>query len=219
MSKLLSRIDGPGSLSSGEGSEAAWAAHEFLTGLDGPIANLALQHGPIDFTLPSHDTIPADHVGLLTLSIIGQMISVKAAIAIYGRLGEMLGGRIDPEGLADATEDHLRAVGLSYAKAKTVRELGTELATGRFSFEAIATMSDDDAQARLVALRGIGPWSAQMFLLRSMGRPDIFPAGDLGLRRSIQLIDTLNRMPSVPDAARRYAFRGCRSDWPGSCLA
>ena len=73
-------------------------------------------------------------------------------------------------------------------------------------------MSDEDVQARLVALRGIGEWSAQMFLLRSMRRPDVFPAGDLGLRRGIESLDGRTAMPSIREAAARaQAWKPFRS--------
>ena len=184
----------------------------FLAGLDDPIAALAREHGPVDFTLPSHGRVPADPVGRLTLSIVGQLISVKAALAVYARLEALLGGRIDPVRLIGTDDSALRGVGLSYAKARAVRELAIELTTGRFSFDELATLDDGKAEARLLALRGVGQWSAQMFLLRSMGRPDVFPAGDLGLRRGIETIDERSALPSIGQAAERaLAWRPYRS--------
>ena len=190
----------------------AEAAQAFLATLDDPIARLAREHGPVDFQLASHGVVLPDHLERLTLSIVGQLISVQAALAIFGRLRESLGGRIDATMLANTDEETLRLVGLSGAKARAVRELGVELASGRLSFDAIAAMSDEQAEARLVALRGIGAWSAQMFLLRALGRPDVFPAGDLGLRRGIESLYALREMPSIPDAAERaLAWRPYRS--------
>jgi len=179
------------------------SAQAFLAGLDDPLARLARHHGAVDFTLPSHGVVLPDHLERLTLSIVGQLISVKAALVIFGRLRELLGGRIDAEQLANTDEAALRLVGLSSAKAQSLRALGAEVAAGRLSFEELATLSDAEAKSRLVALRGIGTWSAQMFLLRSMGRPDVFPAGDLGLRRGIELLYALREMPSIPAAAER----------------
>jgi DNA-3-methyladenine glycosylase II len=190
----------------------AEAAQAFLATLDDPIARLAREHGPVDFQLASHGVVLPDHLERLTLSIVGQLISVQAALAIFGRLRESLGGRIDATRLANTDEETLRLVGLSGAKARAVRELGVELASGRLSFDEIAAMSDEQAEARLVALRGIGAWSAQMFLLRALGRPDVFPAGDLGLRRGIESLYALREMPSIPDAAQRaLAWRPYRS--------
>jgi DNA-3-methyladenine glycosylase II len=178
-------------------------AQQFLAGLDDPIATLARDYGIVEAALPSHGVVLKDHLGRLTLSIVGQQISVKAALAIFGRLSELLGGSIDAEALAAADEDALRAVGLSRAKARAVRELGIQVSTGRFDFAELEALSDEDAEARLVSLRGIGPWSAQMFLLRSMGRPDVFPAGDIGLRRGIEMLDGLDQMPAIAEAAER----------------
>ena len=183
-----------------------------LAALDDPIARLAREHGPVDFTVPSHGLVLPDHLERLTLGIVGQLISTRAALVIFGRLRESLAGRIDAAGLAGLDEVALRSVGLSGAKARAIHELGVELASGRLSFDELETMSDEQAEARLVALRGIGAWSAQMFLLRSMGRPDVFPAGDLGLRRGIESLYALPGMPSIPQAAERaLAWRPYRS--------
>src|SRR5579864_2265715 len=110
-------------------------ARAFLAGLDDPIAALAREHGPVDFTMPSHGRVPADPFGRLTLSIIGQLISVQAALAVFDRLEALLGGRIDAARLVEADESQLRRIGLSYAKARAVRELAIELTAGRFSFD------------------------------------------------------------------------------------
>ncbi len=187
-------------------------AHTFLAGLDDPIARLAREHGRVDFMLPSHGLVLPDHLERLTLSIVGQVISVKAALVIFERLRELLGGRIDAQRLAQIDVTALRLVGLSTAKARALQELGAEVATGRLNFVELATLSDAEAEARLAALRGVGTWSAQMFLLRSMGRPDVFPAGDLGLRRGIERLYALREMPSIPAAAERaVAWRPYRS--------
>jgi DNA-3-methyladenine glycosylase II len=192
--------------------DQAGQAQTLLAALNDPIARLAREHGPVDFTLPSHGLVLHDPLERLTLGIVGQLISVRAALAIFGRLQESLGGRIDAAALAATDETALRSVGLSGAKARAVQTLGSEVASGRLSFEALATMDDDQVEARLVALRGIGTWSAQMFLLRSMGRPDVFPAGDLGLRRGIESLYALREIPSIAEAAERaLAWRPYRS--------
>ena len=190
----------------------ASAAQAFLAALDDPIAKLAREHGPVDFTLPSHGLVLPDHLERLTLSIVGQLISVRAALAVFARLRESLGGHIEATALAQVDEAVLRSAGLSGAKARAVHELGVEVAAGRFSFAELETLDDEQAEAKLVALRGIGSWSAQMFLLRSMGRPDVFPAGDLGLRRGIESLYGLPEIPAIADAASRaLAWRPYRS--------
>ncbi len=184
-------------------SARALAAYEFLASREDPIAELARAHGPVDFTLPSYGARLPDHLARLTLSIVGQVISVRAALRIHGLLTERLGGAVTAEALAQADEVDLRAAGITLAKAKSLRSLGAELVAGSFSFDELEQMTDAQAEARLNKLRGIGPWSAQMFLLRSLGRPDVFPAGDLGLRRGIELLDSLPAIPSVAQAAAR----------------
>ncbi len=187
------------------GGPEAWAvaAHELLSSLQDPISELARADGPVDFTLPSYGTAPPDHLGRLTLSIVGQVISARAAIRIFGVLTERLGGAVTAEALAQAEESDLRAMGLTQVKARALHELGAELVEGRFSFDELEQMTDTEAEARLITLRGVGPWSAQMFLLRSLGRPDVFPAGDLGLRRGIELLDALPAIPTVGEAVKR----------------
>jgi DNA-3-methyladenine glycosylase II len=193
-------------------TDEADAAQAFLAALADPLARLAREHGTVDFSLPSHGLVLRDPLERLTLGIVGQLISVKAALAIFGRLQQSLGGRIDAARLAASDETALRAVGLSGAKARAVRALGIEVASGRLDFDQLVTLDDDEVEARLVALRGIGVWSAQMFLLRAMARPDVFPAGDLGLRRGIESLYALHAMPTIPEAAERaLAWRPYRS--------
>jgi DNA-3-methyladenine glycosylase II len=195
-----------------ERQDEAAAAQAFLAALDDPLARLAREHGRVDFTYPSHDLVLPDHLERLTLGIVGQLISVRAALVIFGRVRDLLGGQISAAALTATDEVALRAAGLSGAKARAVQSLGAEVASGRLNFEELAQLDDEQAEARLVALRGIGAWSAQMFLLRALGRPDVFPAGDLGLRRGIETLYALPGMPSIPETAERaLAWRPYRS--------
>ena len=118
----------------------------------------------------------ADRLGGLALHITAQQISVVAALAIWGRFLTLLGGRVRAPALAAATDEELRGVGMSGAKSRALRELGAAVVAGDFDPDGLDHLDDDEAQARLVALRGIGPWSAQMFLLHELRRPDVFPA-------------------------------------------
>ncbi len=131
---------------------------------------------------------------------------------MFTRLRDALGGEITAAGLAGMTPHSLRAIGFSYPKARAVLELAATVAAGDLRFADLQRLSDDEVLAHLVALRGIGPWSAQVFMLRTMRRPDVFPAGDMGLRRALVRLDGLIELPGVADAAQRaLAWRPYRS--------
>jgi DNA-3-methyladenine glycosylase II len=188
------------------------AAHRHLTGLDDPIAALAAAHGPIDAYRPTTATGLTDPLSALALAVTGQQISRTAAMAIFGRLKALLGGTVDGAGLAAASEDELRGVGLSRAKARALQGLGERIVAGAFDVAVLAGLDDDEATRRLVALPGIGPWSAEVFLLRQMRRPDVFPGGDVALRRGLVLLDALEELPPPKWAAgRALAWRPFRS--------
>jgi DNA-3-methyladenine glycosylase II len=195
-----------------EGRAEQQAAQAFLAGLNDPIAQLARDHGVVQAWLPTHHVSTQDRFGRLVLTIVGQSISVKAATAIYTRLDDLLDHDITPARLAAAGEDTLRRIGLSYAKARAMRELALKVEDAEFDLGELDVLPDDQVQARLVSLRGIGPWSAQMFLLRTLERPDIFPAADVGLRHAIRLLDGLDEIPKIKPAEQRaLAWRPWRS--------
>jgi DNA-3-methyladenine glycosylase II len=180
-------------------------AHVYLTGLDDPIAALVHEQGIIQVA-HSNAALGADgYLGWLVFNIVSQQISVAAARAIYGRLTKLIGEHMDPVKLADASQRDLRSAGLSSAKARAVQEMGAAVSGGNFAPDALDDMSDEQAMATLVALRGIGPWSAQMFLMHTLQRADIFPGGDSGLRRAIARIDQLAVAPTIPEAEARAA--------------
>ena len=176
------------------------AAHAHLLAAGGPMAALVAEHGPVDPYV--WDGIPleaGDRLGGLALHITAQQISVVAALAIWGRFLTLLGGRVRAPALAAATDEELRGVGMSGAKSRALRELGAAVVAGDFDPDGLAHLDDDEAQARLVELRGIGPWSAQMFLLHELRRPDVFPAGDVGLRTALGRLEGLATPPTQPE--------------------
>jgi DNA-3-methyladenine glycosylase II len=176
------------------------AAHAHLLAAGGAMATLAAEHGPVDPYV--WDGIPleaGDRLGGLALHITAQQISVVAALAIWGRFLTLLGGRVRAPALATATDEELRGVGMSGAKSRALRELGAAVVAGDFDPDGLDHLDDDEAQARLVELRGIGPWSAQMFLLHELRRPDVFPAGDVGLRTALGRLEGLATPPTQPE--------------------
>jgi DNA-3-methyladenine glycosylase II len=143
---------------------------------------------------------PADRYGALVRAIVGQQLSTKAARSIYERLTERYGGRTPTPAqvLADDPEELRQAAGLSRAKTTYLRSLAEHVASGDLELEHLDELSDEDVIAELVAVKGIGLWSAQMFLMFQLERPDVLPVGDLGIRRAIQ---RWWELAELPDAA------------------
>ena len=141
---------------------------------------------------------PTDHYGTLIRAIVGQQLSTKAAGAIYGRLLERFGGRPPtPDEVLAADPDQLRAaVGLSHAKVRYLRSLAEHVLDGSLELDRLQDMSDEDVMAELVAIKGIGEWSAHMFLMIHLHRPDVLPVGDLGIRRAVMIRYALDKLPA-----------------------
>ena len=132
----------------------------------------------------------------LARAIVGQQIATRAAAAIFERLQTLIGERDPALAIAEASDEELRAVGLSANKAASLRDLAARTLDGRLELNRLDDLSDDDARAQLTAVRGIGAWTADMFLLGQLGRSDILPAGDLGIRYAVKAAYGLDRVPS-----------------------
>ena len=145
-------------------------------------------------------TRPIDHYGALVRSIVGQQLSTRSARAIYTRLTDRFGGRTPTpvEVLEDDPDELRQAVGLSHAKVAYLRSLAEHVLDGSLDLDHLDQLPDKDVIAALTSVRGIGPWSAHMFLIFRLGRPDVLPVGDLGIRRALMLHYGL---PKLPDAA------------------
>ncbi|MEO8437112.1 MAG: DNA-3-methyladenine glycosylase 2 family protein [Chloroflexota bacterium] len=137
-----------------------------------------------------------DHFGALARGIAGQQISTSAASAIFGRLQALIGDRDPATAIAGAPDAEFRTVGLSRAKVASLRDLAARTLDGRLQLDRVDELSDDEARSQLTAVRGIGPWTADMFLLGQLGRSDVLPAGDLGIRRAVQAAYGLDHLPS-----------------------
>jgi DNA-3-methyladenine glycosylase II len=130
---------------------------------------------------------PLDAFGTLIFQVIGQQLSVAATRTILGRLEQRFGGHLpSPAELLAADPQVLRASGLSNRKGATLRALAERFVDGRLSDEALSRMTDDEVEAALTEVPGIGPWTARGFLLVALDRPDVFLSGDLALRRAVQ---------------------------------
>ncbi len=140
---------------------------------------------------------PADAYGALVRSIVGQQLSTKAAATIYGRLTGLYDGTTPtPEELIDTDPDALRAVGLSRAKASYLRSLAEHVVSGELELDRLTELPDDEVAAQLTAVKGLGQWTAHMFLIFHLRRPDVLPVGDLGVRRAVELAYGLEGLPA-----------------------
>ena len=147
---------------------------------------------------------PAGFPGLLQ-SIVGQQISNQAAAAIWGRV-HALPGALEPSGLLGLTDEMLRLAGLSRPKIVHARALAEAFLDGRLDPAAIARMDDEAAITTIAGVRGLGRWTAEIYLLFSLGRQDVFPAGDLALSASAAHLHGLPARPN-PSVLRAMAER------------
>jgi len=130
---------------------------------------------------------PLDAFGTLIFQVLGQQLSVAATRAILSRLMENFGGRLpSPAELLGADAQVLRGSGMSARKVATLRAIAERFVDGRLSEEVLAEMSDDEVEAALTEVPGVGPWTAHGFLLIALNRPDVFLPGDVALRRAVQ---------------------------------
>jgi len=131
----------------------------------------------------------------LLRTIVGQQLSIKAAATIWSRL-EAAVEPLGPARLLEFSDDELRALGLSRQKVIYGRALAEDVMSGRVDLSGIAVLDDGDAIAELVKLKGIGRWTAEVYLLFALGRPDVFPADDLALMVAAQRVKRLDERPN-----------------------
>ncbi len=138
----------------------------------------------------------SDHYGQLARSIVGQQLSVKAARSIWGRVLDLFGGKMpQPEQLIKIDDEKLRACGLSGAKVIYVKDLARHIIDGRLDLKHVSTMPNEQLIEQLTAVKGIGEWSAHMFMIFGLGRLDVLPVGDLGVRKAIMNVYKLKELP------------------------
>jgi DNA-3-methyladenine glycosylase II len=144
---------------------------------------------------------PDGPFGALVRAIVYQQLAGRAAAAIHGRVRALVPGPLTPESLLAVPEEALRAAGLSAAKTASVRDLAAKAAAGDLAFTNLGRITDDEIVARLSAVRGIGRWTAEMFLLFELRRPDVWPTGDLGVREGWRLVHGLDVQPTPAELA------------------
>jgi DNA-3-methyladenine glycosylase II len=142
-----------------------------------------------------------DAFSVLVYSIIGQQISGYAARAIAGRLTDRYGGRMPtPEQLLAEDPASLKEVGLSRMKVEYLRSLAEQIISGKLQVDRLQALSDDEVRTQIMASKGLGRWTADMFLLINLERPDVLPVGDLGIRSAIQRLYRLDHLPTPNEA-------------------
>ena len=199
---------------------AAPDALEHLRAADPVLRAIIDRYGP-DGLGDRREGGQTEHYGALVRSIVGQQLSIKAAAAIYRRLAERFGGRAPTpqEVLADDPEELRAAAGLSHAKVAFLRSLAEHVLDGSLELEKLDQLPDEEVVAELTAVKGIGVWSAQMFLMFHLDRPDVLAVGDLGIRKAMMVAYGLDSLPLAPTMEqiaapwRPYRTLACRYLW------
>jgi DNA-3-methyladenine glycosylase II len=199
--------------------EVSDEALEHLSRSDDVMAALIEEHGPLDLE-ERRSGRPADAYGALLRSIVGQQLSVKAARSIYGRLTDMFGGSTPtPKELLAADPEEVRSVGLSRPKVSYIRSLAQHVEDGDLRLGSLDDLGDDEVIAELTAVKGLGEWTAHMFLMFHLRRPDVLAVGDLGVRRAVERLYGLEGLPDAEtlerlgDRWRPYRTLACLYLW------
>ena len=173
------------------------AAREELAAADPAMAKLIEQLGERSAAQRRRGQPKPDAYGALLRTIVGQQLSAKAARTIYERVLDLYGGKTpSPDQILATSESDLRGAGLSGRKVEYIRDLAAHVKSGELELDRLGELSDEEVIEEIVAVRGLGRWSAEMFLIFHLERPDVISGGDLGIRRAIQLTLGLDEMPT-----------------------
>ena len=180
-----------------------------LAARDPVIAALLAAHGPPRLSRPAP---AASRFAALAESIVYQQLHGRAAATIHGRLVAALGGALTPGAVLAAEESALRGAGLSRSKAAAVVDLADKVDSGAVRLERIGRLPDEEVVAELVQVKGVGRWTAEMFLIFTLGRLDVWPTGDYGVRVGFARAWGLEEVPTPAAlAAHGDPFRPYRS--------
>ena len=196
------------------------AAVDEVAARDPVLAHLVALAGPIK----QRPRNPNGHFGALVRSIVYQQLAGRAAQAIDGRVRSAVGDALTSETLTAVPDDVLRTAGLSANKLASLRDLSTKILDGTVDLNRLSRLSDDEVVAALVAVRGIGRWTAEMYLMFELRRLDVWPIDDLGVRQGYGLAWGLQPPPSAKELAplgdrfRPYRSIVARYCWAGVVL-
>jgi DNA-3-methyladenine glycosylase II len=168
-------------------------ALDHLKSADVLLASIIERVGPCNMTY-REPTFEA-----LARAIVYQQLSTKAAATILGRFQEAAGGRLTPESIQQLTVAEMRQAGLSKQKIGYIRDLAEHAISGKLDFATLPDMSDEEVLVALTDIKGIGVWTAHMFLMFALRRPNVLPVGDLGIRMAIKQLYKKRKMPLAKD--------------------
>jgi DNA-3-methyladenine glycosylase II len=178
------------------------AATAVVSAADPVMAEFLLRAGPIE-ERPGY----GDYFGSLARAIVFQQLAGRAAAAIHGRAVAAIGGHMTPEAILATTPETLRGAGLSGAKTASLIDLATHVLDGTVPLDGLEALDDEEIVARLTEVRGVGRWTAEMFLMFELRRPDVWPVDDYGVRNGYSLIHSLPEIIKPRDlreAGERY---------------
>ncbi|MBF4571826.1 DNA-3-methyladenine glycosylase 2 family protein [Herbiconiux sp. VKM Ac-1786] len=180
------------------------AAYAALAAAEPAFGALIERFGPVDpFEFHDGGRTAESNFAAMSLHIISQQISTKVALVVYDRLATAAGGTPTPAAVLALGHDTLRSFGMSNAKAAYVGDLAARVNSGDLAIDALDHWGDEQAKAALLSVRGVGPWSAEMFLIHQLHRPDVLPAGDLGIRNAVAALDGLDAVPTIDQTRQR----------------
>jgi DNA-3-methyladenine glycosylase II len=166
-----------------------------LRGADPVMARLIEEHATV-VRRDLRRERPGDAYGALLRSIVSQQLSTTAASTIYGRMLDIFGGHAPtPRQLLAADPDEIRAAGLSRPKIAYLRDLAQHVEDGTLELDRLDELPDEEVSAQLTAIKGLGQWTADMFLMFHLRRPDVLPVGDQGIRRAVQVEYRMRKLP------------------------
>lgn len=181
------------------------AAESHLAKNDPVMAGLIKQHGPFKIDLKT------DYYFALVSSIIGQQLSVKAAASIRKRFLDLFDGRMPTaEEILSINTETLRGIGFSGSKAGYIKSLAEHILSGQLELDRLPQLSNEEIIKELVAVKGIGEWTAHMFLIFALGRQDILPVGDLGVRTAVGKLYGFEDLPTpaqVTEVAEKHGWQ------------
>ena len=185
--------------------KSAKSRREELAASDPVIADLIERIGPLDIArrLRRREEERPDAFGALLRSIVGQQLSTQSARAIHGRLLGLFDGSPTPEAVIELSEEELRGIGFSRRKVEYVHDLARHVLDGELQLERLSTLDDEEAIAEISAVRGLGRWTAEVFLLLHLGRTDVVVGGDLGIRKAVMVEYGLPAMPTPKEVEER----------------